>query len=135
MTKFKTSILLSALIIACFIISIIGGVQVANAATSAYSNVMEDLNTDSKFDINDFPPIQDDYTLQVIQIAESSDNELFIYVYNPCGINMPLEATCINMSLTESPDFPRLYNLEQINRAGVFGKYLVKGVTVKSDDK
>lgn len=49
MTKFKTSILLSALIIACFIISIIGGVQVANAATSAYSNVMEDLNTDSKF--------------------------------------------------------------------------------------
>ena len=134
MTKFKTSILLSALIIACFIISIIGGVQVANAATSAYSNVMEDLNTDSKFDINDFPPIQDDYTLQVIQIAESSDNELFIYVYNPCGINMPLEATCINMSLTESPDFPRLYNLEQINRAGVFGKYLVKGVTVKSDE-
>jgi hypothetical protein len=95
---------------------------------------MEDLNTDSEFDINDFPPIQDDYTLQVIQIAESSDNELFIYVYNPCGINMPLEATCINMSLTESPDFPRLYNLEQINRAGVFGKYLVKGVTVKSDE-
>ena len=71
--------------------------------------------------------------LQVIQIAESTDKKLFLYVYNPCGVTRPLIATCVNMSLTQSVDNTRLYNLTYVSSNGVFGKYLVNGVTVSEE--
>ena len=48
-----------------------------------YTNVMEDLEKDNSFKLEDYPAVEDDYSLQVIQIAESVNGELFVYVYQP----------------------------------------------------
>ena len=49
----------------------------------SYTNVMEDLEKDNSFKLEDYPAVEDDYSLQVIQIAESVNGELFVYVYQP----------------------------------------------------
>lgn len=135
MTKFKTSILLSALIIACFIISIIGGVQFANAATSAYSNVMEDLRSDVNFNIDNYPIDEKNNSLKVIQIAESSDSELFIYVYQPSEKYRDLKASSINIARTADNSLDLKfdnYPLTFLNSAGVFYKYKVENFELET---
>ena len=80
-----------------------GGVATVHAATSAnvvYTNVLDDLKKDSGFKPSNYPEKADDYSLQVIQLAESSDNELFVYVYQPSGQMKKLSACSINISTT-----------------------------------
>ena len=55
-----------------------------------YSNVLDDLRKDGTFNTENYPIINDSSnenygTLSVIQIAESVDKELFVYVYQPSG--------------------------------------------------
>ena len=57
----------------------------AEAESVTYTNVLEDLRKDSSFDTGNYPANTTDYTLQVIQLAESADRELFVYVYQPSG--------------------------------------------------
>ena len=126
----KVKYIVSALLVLLIsLITIIfgGGVSVAYAAAVDYSGVMQDLQKDENFKPEDYPDNPQDYSLQVIQIAESTDKKLFLYVYNPCGVTRPLIATCVNMSLTQSVDNTRLYNLTYVSSNGVFGKYLVNG--------
>lgn len=111
-----------------------GGVGQTYAASSNYSNVLDDLRKDENFDFNDYPNVDDDYSLQVIQIAESTDGELLLYVYQPSALSKPLLATEINMSLSESVDGTSLFNLTLLNREGVLQKYRVDGVRVSSDE-
>ena len=54
-------------------------------AESGYSGVLDDLQKDDSFDESHYPAIADDYSLKLIQIAESVDGELFLYVYQPSG--------------------------------------------------
>ena len=54
-------------------------------ATSNYTNVLNDLQKDSDFHVVDYPKIESDYSLQLIQIAESSEGDLLVYIYQPCG--------------------------------------------------
>lgn len=132
----KVKYIVSALLVLLIsLITIIfgGGVSVAYAAAVDYSGVMQDLQKDENFKPEDYPDNPQDYSLQVIQIAESTDKKLFLYVYNPCGVTRPLIATCVNMSLTQSVDNTRLYNLTYVSSNGVFGKYLVNGVTVSEE--
>lgn len=63
-----------------------------------YSAVLEDLQKDSSFDESNYNEIVDDYSLQVIQIAESVNDELFVYVYQPSGQSVDLRASSINIS-------------------------------------
>lgn len=111
-----------------------GGVGVSYAATSNYSNVLDDLRKDENFDFNDYPNVDNDYSLQVIQIAESTDGELFLYVYQPSALTKPLTATMINMALSEEVDGTALFNLTLLSREGVLQKYRVDGVRVSSDE-
>ncbi len=111
---------------------LLGGVGVTYAATSNYSNVLDDLRKDESFDFNDYPNVNDDYSLHVIQIAESTDGELFLYVYQPSALVKPLTATEINMSLSESVDDTALFNLTLLNREGVLQKYRVDGARVSA---
>ncbi len=132
----KVKYIVSALLVLLIsLITIIfgGGVSGAYAAAVDYSGVMQDLQKDENFNPEDYPQNNKDYSLQVIQIAESTDKKLFLYVYNPCGVTRPLIATCVNMSLTQSVDNTRLYNLTYVSSNGVFGKYLVNGVTVSEE--
>lgn len=79
----------------------VGGKAYADTALSGYSGVLDDLQKDDSFNPDEYPAIDDDYSLQVIQIAESTSGELFVYVYQPAANVKPLTATQINMSLTD----------------------------------
>lgn len=106
----------------------------AYADTSkTYSDVLTDLQKDTSFNASNYPVVAKDYSLQIIQIAESSNNELFIYVYQPSGQAKKLTACSINIS-TMIDDEISFYNykLKLLSYSNVFYKYLVKDFTVEN---
>ncbi len=76
----------------------------AFAAEKQYTGVLQDLQKDSEFDTSAYPDKSDDFSIQVIQIAESTDGELFVYTYQPCQKTTYLLATEVNMSLLKDFD-------------------------------
>ena len=120
MTKAKrilTIILLLALVIT------IGGelflalsVRTSAAEAVSHSNVLDDLSKDSKFNPADYPAKADDYSLQVIQIAEGTNGELFVYVYQPSNDTKDLKAAKINMSLQDPSDNDATYSLYNLSQ-------------------
>ena len=107
---------------------------VARAESITYSGVMEDLKKDTSFKPENYPTKADDYSLQIIQLAESSDKELFVYVYQPSGKAKNFKASSINISTTINDSISYLnYKLELLNSNGVFYKYKVSGLTVKDE--
>lgn len=124
-------------IILAFLLGIIsvmfGGGGIASADINrSYSNVADDLRKDDNFNAWEYPANATDYSLSVIQIAESAAGELFVYVYQPSGKVADLRATCINMTLSEEVNGTDLYNLKYLNSSGVFYKYIAEGVKVSS---
>lgn len=111
------------------------GVKIASAETSA--EVLQDLRKDKDFNENDYPHVSDDYSLQVIQIAESSNKELFVYAYQPCHDTYDLIGTKISISYGYSLNgaglTPKLYNLKLLSTSGTLDKYHVEGFTVPND--
>ena len=137
------------IILLMLVIAVIGGrgINSAFADTSNYSDVLSDLREDNSFDISAYPDAPRDYSIRVIQIAESTTGELFLYTYQPCQNVRKLIATEINMSLTDkmggkldngeelSPaDRPKSYKLELLNSDSVFCKYKVKDFNVSRDN-
>lgn len=96
-----------------------------------YTTALEDLSRDENFNAGKYIDDSTDYSLQVIQIAESADGELFVYVYQPCQKTRYLVATSLNMSLSETADGTRLYSLTLLNVSGVLCKYSVQGVSAQ----
>ncbi len=111
------------------------GVRFASAETSA--EVLQDLRKDKDFNENDYPYVSDDYGLHVIQIAESSNKELFVYAYQPCHDTYDLIGTKISISYGYSLNgaglTPKLYNLKLLSTSGTLDKYHVEGFTVPND--
>ena len=105
-----------------------------NNYSGKYSSVLDDLQKDSNFKESDYTANAEDYSLQVIQIAESSDGELFVYTYQPSAKTKFMPATSINIStaINDSLQYKN-YKLFLLNIEGVFCKYLVEGITVKTD--
>lgn len=96
-----------------------------------YSEVLSDLRKSENFNMSDYPARQGDYSLKVITLAESEDNELFVYVYQPSGENKALRASSVNISLGIGDDLSyKNYKLKFINSDDVFYKYAVEGLTV-----
>lgn len=107
---------------------------VARAESITYSGVMDDLKKDTSFKPENYPSKVDDYSLQIIQLAESTNKELFVYVYQPSGKAKNFKASSINISTTINDSISYLnYKLELLNSSGVFYKYKVSGLTVKDD--
>jgi hypothetical protein len=127
---------LIALLIAvvCVISGIFGGVAVYAATSAQYTNALEDLQMDSTFNADDYSLNTADYSLQVIQIAESQNDELFLYVYQPSGQVKSLRASTINIStaINDSLSYTN-YKLDYINSYGVFFKYKVQDFALKGD--
>ena len=100
-----------------------------------YTDVLEDLQKDETFDVEQYPAVADDYSLQVIQIAESVNNELFVYVYQPSAGVKDLTATTIRLSVpvVGLDSTWNDYDLTLLNTNGVFQKYKVEGVTVSDE--
>lgn len=55
--------------------------SIAKAENNKYTTVIQDLFVDSSFKIEDYPTINGDYSLQVIQVAESNEkNYLYMFI-------------------------------------------------------
>ena len=108
----------------------------AEGTTTTYSNVLDDLKKDETFNPEDYPAKADDYSLQVIQVAEGSNGELFVYVYNPSRETKGLRASKINMSLQDpmeenpSNDF---FDLTWLNSNGTLEKYIVNNFKISDE--
>jgi hypothetical protein len=108
----------------------------ADGETSAvvnYSSVLEDLQKDENFDESDYPSVPTDYSLSIIQLAESSDAELFVYVYQPAG--KKVKASSINISTSEDRIDYKRYKLKLISYSGTLFKYKVVDLLVKDHTK
>ena len=135
MTRRKTNgFLLAALaflLAFCSLFTATQGIGVTYAEESGYSGVLDDLQKDGSFDESHYPAIADDYSLKLIQIAESVDGELFLYVYQPSGQAKNLKASSINISTTINDEISyRNYKVRLLNSSGVFYKYIVQDFTV-----
>ena len=107
----------------------------ASADTTVYTDVLDDLEKDSTFNLQDYPAIADDYSLQVIQVAESTTGELLLYVYQPSNgtLEKDLQGSYINLAVdTSGLDFNR-YSLTLLDTTSTFSKYKVNGFTVSTD--
>ena len=99
-----------------------------------YSGVLEDLQKDETFDTSEYPKVNTDYSLQVIQIGESENNELFVYVYQPCGNSKDLRACSVRISTAINDNAKwQDYPLTYIDNEDTLYKYRVDSFTVNSD--
>ena len=135
-TKKRLAVMLLAFVLG--ISAVITAAQVPVIAkaesTITYTSVLEDLQRDSSFAKENYPEKATDYSLQIIQLAESSDKELFVYVYQPSGQLKGLVASSINISTTVNDAISyHNYKLELLNADGVFFKYKVSDFVVKDD--
>lgn len=135
-TKKRLAVMLLAFVLG--ISAVITAAQVPVIAkaesTVTYTNVLEDLQRDSSFSKDNYTEKETDYSLQIIQLAESSDKELFVYVYQPSGQLKGLVASSINISTTINDAVSyHNYKLELLNADGVFFKYKVSDFVVKDD--
>ena len=71
---------------------------VAAEENKTASGVIDDLSKDASFNAVNYPSNAKYYSLSVMQLAESTDKELFIYVYQPSGDKV--RASSINISTT-----------------------------------
>ena len=128
-----TAVLISFFVIFSFMAG--GGAQFASAAASPYSDALEDLRADTTFTVDGFPVVSGDYSLHVIQIAESTEGELLIYVYQPAARQDVKACTiCIAREQDNSAGLGfDDYGLEYLNNNGVFFKYRVKDFELKAD--
>lgn len=105
-------------------------------AASTYSNVLDDLKKDKTFSVDNYRTDNTANSLQIIQIAESENKELFVYVYQPGIYNKEYKAQYVNMSLqdkTARTPIYQLYSLTYLNTDGVFQKYKVNGLLVSNE--
>ena len=135
-TKKRLAVMLLAFVLGISAVITAAQVHVIAKAESTvtYTNVLEDLQRDSSFSKDNYPEKATDYSLQLIQLAESSDKELFVYVYQPSGQLKGLVASSINISTTINDAISyHNYKLELLNADGVFFKYKVSDFVVKDD--
>ncbi len=109
------------------------------ADATQYTDVITDLKKDDTFNIADYPAKGGDYGIDIIQIAESESNELFVYTYQPCRVALGTDKTQIELSPTQismavATDLNNLrytlYGLTEVNRYSTLTKYVVNGCEV-----
>ena len=107
----------------------------ASADTTVYTDVLDDLEKDSTFNLQDYPAIADDYSLQVIQVAESTTGELLLYVYQPSNgtLAKDLQASYINLAIDPAGSEFSPYTLSLLDTTSTFSKYKVNDFTVCTD--
>ena len=126
----KLNILLAFVLSVCAVFN--AAHSLATAEEITYTEVLTDLQKDSSFNADNYPTKADDYSLQIIQLAESVNKELFVYVYQPSGDKV--KASSINISTTINDEISyHNYKLELINFDGTLFKYKVAGLEVKTD--
>lgn len=136
MSKAREKILSMIFAFAIAVCTIFSMVQISNfgAKAEGYSGVLQDLQKDESFQTENYPLIENDYSLQLIQVAESTEKELFLYVYQPSGETKNFTASSVNLSTTINDEISFLtYRLQKIDSSGTLYKYKVLNFTVKTD--
>ena len=141
----RAACLLLAFVCVLQLLVVFGLTVTAAGETSSVSGVLDDLQRDPDFKVEDYPENPDDHSVKVVQVAEGSNGELFVYVYRPEGTsNVAHRADSINMSTvnpaehsqelfdTKSPINHRYY-LTWLNSNGTLEKYQVNNFKVSSD--
>lgn len=121
------------MLFATFAVSGIDKVHAENV--SASSNVLDDLESDENFNAANYPLVEQFHNLYVLTIAESVNDELFIYVYQPSGDYHNFCASYINMSTGIHDLNFNIYELEYLNHFNVFYKYKVVGFSVSAESE
>ena len=99
---------------------------ISTYAEEGITSVIQDLSADKTFDWESYPNKANDYSLEVITVAESTNDELFIYVYQPSDQTKDFPATSINLSTTINSDIKfKNYKLKLLSSENVFDKYVV----------
>lgn len=132
--KYISTALLLLLTVLVIVFPLVSGVGTAHALTieaEGYTDVLFDLKKDEAFNENLYPLKRNDYSLQVLGIAESSDKELFVYVYQPSGDARNLSATSINISKGYKTLKFVNYKLTLLNSNKTFYKYKVDDFVVE----
>ena len=113
--------LLAIIVVFCTVYMAVQSPVIAMAESISYSGVLDDLKKDSSFKPSNYPQKAEDFSIQVIQLAESVDKELFVYAYQPSGKSKNLKASSINISTTinDAISFTN-YKLELLNSNAVF---------------
>ena len=105
---------------------------VAAEENKTASGVLEDLSKDASFNATNYPSNAKDYSLSVMQLAESTDKELFVYVYQPSGDKV--KASSINISTTINDEISFFnYPIKLLNFEGTLFKYKVTNFEIKKD--
>ena len=126
------SLFLLTLLILFSTFAVSGIDKVHAAGETSYSNVLEDLEKDGSFNAVDYSVVVNDASLSIISIAESVNQELFVYVYQP---GETFVASSINISTTVNKDLSyKNYDLHLLNSSGVFFKYKVVNFQVSDDE-
>lgn len=121
------------LLIFTLLASLFGAREAFAYAEVRYTGALEDLRKAENFDPSYYPAKEGDYTVSLIQIAESKDNELFVYTYQPAS-DERITASSINISRTSELNVtPQNYYLTLLSREGVFCKYVVKDFKVSDE--
>ena len=129
--------ILSLMLLLSLMLTLLLPLTVSAAATTSYSAVIDDLYQDSSFDINNYPGNATDYSLDVIQVAEGENGELFVYVYNPSDSRVDLKASMINIAFDHpsDPDIDySLYPLTWLSSYGTLDKYIVNGFAMSDEE-
>lgn len=100
----------------------------ANADT-AYTDVLTDLQKDTAFNAADYPDVSTDYSISVIQLAESEDGAVFLYTYQPAQKTKYLVATDINIAFSTDVTGTRLQKLTLVSSVGTLCKYKLDDYT------
>lgn len=138
MTRQRTNCFLLAafafLLALCTVFPAVHNTAFAAESGVTYSGVLDDLKKDGSFDESFYPVAENDYSLKMIQIAESVNGELFLYVYQPSGQAKNLKASSINISTTINDEISfRNYKVRLLSSSGVFYKYVVTDFKVLSE--
>lgn len=134
-TKIKTNVkawLLALLVVLLFVVDGFFRLPIAYAEETKYSDVLDDLRTDTAFNAAEYDNILLHSKTELIQIAESSDRKLFIYLHI-VGDKMPFEKIVFNTATVFAEYDFRSYNLELVGLSGGFCKYLVNDYTTSQD--
>lgn len=103
------------------------------ASSKAYTKVTDDLTKDENFNISNYPINNEDYSLKVIQIAESEDKDLFVYVYQPCTTkDFRASNISISQAINDNAKYV-LHNLTYLNSEDTLYKYKVENIEIKQD--
>lgn len=132
----KQKIILLVLLGILLVANLFGAVAFADEGKSTeetiYTDILEDLQKDTTFNASDYPKKANDYSLELFQVAESIDKELFVYLYQPSEDKVT--ATEIRLSQSIEENFSaKDYPLKLLSRNGTLAKYLVENLTVLDD--